>query len=197
MQAFSMLEQRYLPGNPDLLDPFTRVLGIGLTQHPSESIWSLSKDSYWVICPLLDQSLWRSHRPSNYLQIRFPGNTWSENASVTHINNNKLLFFNKRQTVLQITRVIRKRRDLPPCPPTAGSIYHCFLSLMEARNVYRASHSEPRSMISPLRLSFNNSLFQLFSQFRECGKTSKHLSMVSGELRTSQVELVARNCLSM
>ena len=134
---------------------------------------------------------------SNYLQIRFPGNTWSENASVTHINNNKLLFFNKRQTVLQITRVIRKRRDLPPCPPTAGSIYHCFLSLMEARNVYRASHSEPRSMISPLRLSFNNSLFQLFSQFRECGKTSKHLSMVSGELRTSQVELVSINCLSM
>ena len=38
MQAFSVLEQRYLPGNPDLLDPFTRVLGIGLTQHPSESI---------------------------------------------------------------------------------------------------------------------------------------------------------------
>lgn len=58
---------------------------------------------------------------SNYLQIRFPGNTWSENASVTHINNNKLLFFKKRQTILQITSVIRKHRDLPPVQPQLGA----------------------------------------------------------------------------
>lgn len=29
---------------------------------------------------------------SNYLQIRFPGNTRSENARITYMNNNKLFF---------------------------------------------------------------------------------------------------------